>query len=140
MSDCLLLIETAPSDGMVRLIEGNSTDSGYVMVAYNGYWGAICAQFWDDRDAHVCCKMLGYQSGNAYHMAKTFERQNKQLHMTVVISKIFCNGTENNLDDCTHDKVSTTLCKNDIYAAAHCYRNSIDYLDQGNDTIDDIFW
>lgn len=44
----------------MRLAGGNSLSRGRVEIHYNGQWGTICDDAWDDRDAQVVCKMLGY--------------------------------------------------------------------------------
>ena len=33
---------------------------GYVEVCVNGTWGIICRDFFDDADAKVVCRSLGY--------------------------------------------------------------------------------
>ena len=39
---------------------------GYVEVCVNGTWGIICRDFFDDADAKVVCRSLGYSElGNA---------------------------------------------------------------------------
>ncbi|PNH04239.1 DNA-directed RNA polymerase II subunit RPB1 [Tetrabaena socialis] len=37
--------------------------AGYVQVALSGVWGAICADGWDDADADVACRQLGFSAG-----------------------------------------------------------------------------
>ena len=46
----------------VRL-EGGSADgsSGRVVLTYRGTDGTICDDSWDNKDAKVVCKMLGYK-------------------------------------------------------------------------------
>ena len=43
----------------VRLVNG-TTYSGDVELFVNGYWGAICDESWDQLDADVVCRMIGY--------------------------------------------------------------------------------
>lgn len=36
-------------------------DSGVINIFYNGAWGTVCDDSFDDIDAHVACKQLGYK-------------------------------------------------------------------------------
>ncbi|KAJ8300514.1 hypothetical protein KUTeg_022033 [Tegillarca granosa] len=47
----------------VKLVGGLSHAQGRVMINYAGFWGTICDDSWDDRDANVICNMLGYSNG-----------------------------------------------------------------------------
>ena len=47
-------------DGEIRLVSERSNLEGTVQVCVFGYWGTICHNSWDSRDAHVACKQLGY--------------------------------------------------------------------------------
>ena len=44
-------------DGDVRLT-GDVENSGKVELCYDGVWGGVCDQFWDQKDAQVVCRQL----------------------------------------------------------------------------------
>ena len=47
-------------DGDVRLQNGTHSINGRVEVCQYGNWGSICADKWDNNDARVACRQLGY--------------------------------------------------------------------------------
>ncbi|GIL55511.1 hypothetical protein Vafri_11069, partial [Volvox africanus] len=52
-------------EGAVRLRDSSSVDKGRVEYCTGGQWGSICHDGWDDLDATVVCRQLGYQYGIA---------------------------------------------------------------------------
>ena len=56
----LLLAPTSCEEGAIRLVNGVIEHEGEIEICINGVWGSICLDGWDDTDAYVVCKQLGY--------------------------------------------------------------------------------
>ena len=69
MAICSALCEV----GDVRLRGGIDSSNGRVEVCQFGTWGAVCSNGWDDNDARVVCRQLGYDpQGLCGHDCKSF--------------------------------------------------------------------
>ena len=47
-------------DGNVKIAGSSTLGLGRVEICVNGTWGTICTDYWDNSDASVVCKQLGY--------------------------------------------------------------------------------
>ena len=58
-NELLLYLHTLFADIRVVLGGGTTSYNGRLEVFYNGEWGTVCDDLFDDRDAIVFCRMLG---------------------------------------------------------------------------------
>ena len=49
-------------DGDVRLQDGTQPSNGRVEICQHGIWQSVCSSHWDQNDAVVVCRQLGYDS------------------------------------------------------------------------------
>ena len=48
------------ADGKVRLVGGGRSGEGRVQMCFNGIWGSVCAIGFDEPEAQVTCRNLGF--------------------------------------------------------------------------------
>ena len=46
--------------GQIRVQDGSTSFNGRVEVCYNDVWGTVCDDLFNDVDASVACRQLGY--------------------------------------------------------------------------------
>ena len=56
----LMVLIAECNESEVKLVDGASTEDGRMVICFNGLWGSVCHNNWDDHDAEVVCKQLGY--------------------------------------------------------------------------------
>ena len=70
-------------------------------VNYNGEWGTVCDDGWDDTDAGVVCKQLGFGSSGT----RTYFGQGSG---SIWLDSVTCTGSESTLASCGHLGVGVT--------------------------------
>ena len=84
------------ADGELRLVDGDGTDgNGVLEIYHNNEWGIICDDFFDQPDAEVACRQLGYDHAESYSI-----RLRGRWGRRIWLDDLLCNGTESRLSDC----------------------------------------
>ncbi|XP_061193623.1 deleted in malignant brain tumors 1 protein-like [Saccostrea echinata] len=111
-----------PSQFM-RLRNGKSANEGFFEVSVNGVWGAVCDTDWDNQNAKVACRSLGYSGGVAI-ISSVFGKGNAKIWL----DGINCGGHENSLLECPQSVVGSSSCGDSRNAAVVCYNTGNDVV------------
>ena len=87
---------------IVRLVDGSSYDEGRVEVYYNGRWGTVCNDGWNDNYASLVCAQLGF--GSSGELADFGYGTGN-----VLLENIICNTNTTILASCGHYGVDITV-------------------------------
>ncbi|PIK61635.1 putative deleted in malignant brain tumors 1 protein-like, partial [Apostichopus japonicus] len=119
------LPEESPVEGSLKIVDGFSVYSGRIEIYHNGEWGTICDDDWDDDDAQVACRQLGYPTvdsygGSAYYgdrygsSANYGDRYDSSAYYgesyggsaqygPIMLDDVICDGSEYMLTQCGHN-------------------------------------
>ena len=102
---------------VIRLVGGSSYNEGRVEVNYNGEWGTVCDDGWDDTDAGVVCRQLGFGSSGTAIGSAYFGQGSGPIWL----DSVACTGSESTLASCGHLGVGVTRsCSHSLDAAIIC--------------------
>lgn len=102
----------------IRLAGTDNTYSGRVEISYNGVWGTICDSYWNNNDARVVCRQLGFVDGVAQPRGKYGGGEGPSW-----LYYVRCDGNEKSIWECSNSgwNVTHTSCRTHEYdAGVYC--------------------
>ena len=63
---------------------------------HEGAWGGVCDDEWDEADARVACRQLGFPGARGITNGGMFG----YTPDTIWMDNLYCYGTEHRLEDC----------------------------------------
>ena len=84
---------------LVRLSGGFAPYAGQVTVYHQGVWGTVCDNGWDENDAAVVCRELGYPGVTMATKGSFYEYGSAG---TINIELVGCYGNETKLSQCSY--------------------------------------
>ena len=96
-------------------MNGAGSHEGRVEVFHDGEWGTVCDDEWDDRDADVVCRSLGFDSGEALD-----DNEFGSGTGTIWMDQVECNGYETSLDQCPRNDWGVEDCSHYEDAGVIC--------------------
>ena len=99
----------------VRLVDGSSSNEGRVEVYYNGEWGTVCDNEWNERKVHIVCMQLGLGSTG---ISESFAAGSGNI----LLSNILCSENDTILASCGHYGVGIIIgCNHNDDVGVKCF-------------------
>lgn len=115
----MIIIIYATLDRRIRLVDGTVPNEGRVEVrtGCNAAWGTVCDDLWDNTDAQVACRQLGYPTEGAIAYTQAHFGQGSG---DILLDNLGCDGTEAELIQCSHNGLGVENCNHFEDAGVFC--------------------
>ena len=104
-------------DGNIRLVNGPTSAEGRVEFCYNDDWGTVCDGGWDEDNAGVVCRQLGFSFEGATAIDQAFFGEGSD---PILLDNVDCVGTESRLADCPANTIGAHNCAHNEDAGVRC--------------------
>nr|XP_054748965.1 deleted in malignant brain tumors 1 protein-like [Lytechinus pictus] len=91
------VICTDDGSSQIRLVDGSDSRGGRLEIYFEGTWGTVCDDNWDDVDAEVACQELGFP-GVEKSKASYPAGEGK-----IWLDDVNCDGSESSIRYCKHN-------------------------------------
>ncbi|KAK7489454.1 hypothetical protein BaRGS_00019253, partial [Batillaria attramentaria] len=92
----------------IRLVDGPNPYEGRVEIFWAGQWQPVCTYDFDQRDADVACRQLGYPT---YYGTTLPSNQFGSVDRGAILMRgVHCTGVENSLFDCIQESPNQRFC------------------------------
>ena len=104
-----IFVVVARDNGTLRLVGGSNYRRGRVeiFIEPNNTWGIVCDDNWDDIDARVVCRQLGFGNTGTHVLTYPSPAPNG---IPIWLDDVACTGHESRLIDCPHDGLENHNC------------------------------
>ncbi|XP_045169127.2 neurotrypsin-like [Mercenaria mercenaria] len=111
---------TESGPGYKIMLSGRrQASSGKVLIEHEGETSFVCSDDFDNADAKVVCRELGYKNGRSYNLMESFP-YNRYTENEPILSHLNCVGNEAKIKDCDGFRLgNVTSCT--WFAAVLCY-------------------
>ena len=108
------------ANGEVRLFGTDVSYEGTLEVCFNGVWGTVCHDRWDNTDATTVCNILGYNDTGAGigTRANFFITTNRGR--PILLDEVGCRGNETNILQCLSVDPGIHDCSHILDAGVMC--------------------
>ncbi|NXS01943.1 NETR protein, partial [Oxylabes madagascariensis] len=100
----------------IRLAGGSNAYEGRVEVYHGGQWGTVCDDQWDDADAEVVCRQLGF-GGVAKAWSQAYFGEGSG---PVLLDEVQCTGNELSIEQCPKSSWREHNCGHKEDAGVSC--------------------
>jgi deleted-in-malignant-brain-tumors protein 1 len=94
----------------------NDTDVGRLEIHHNGIWGTVCDDQFDNIEAGVACRTLGYATGIQIFEKDVYGRGEGKIWL----DEMLCTDADYNIGNCAHDPWGLHDCNHEEDVMIRC--------------------